>query len=93
MPPRFEKVRSRAGEWILSCGEVITFLFEYLEDDVAEERKREFERHLELCPSCRNYLDTYRESLRLARDAERSGEAEIPELPEHLLQAILRAGR
>lgn len=89
--PRFEKVRSRDGNWYLACGEVITFLFEYLDEEVAEERKGEFDRHLAVCPSCRNYLETYRESLLLVRHGARLDEAEIPELPQHLLDAIVRA--
>ena len=89
--PRFEKVRSRDGNWYLACGEVITFLFEYLDEEVAAERKAEFDRHLAICPSCRNYLDTYRESLLLVRHAGQLDEAEIPELPQHLVDVIVRA--
>ena len=89
--PKFEKVRGRDGKWYLACGEVITFLFEYLEDEVAAERRAEFDRHLEACPSCRNYLATYRETLLLVHHAEAIDEAEIPELPQHLLDAIVRA--
>ena len=89
--PRFEKVRSRDGHWYLACGEVITFLFEYLEEELAEERRGEFDRHLAVCPSCRNYLSTYRESLLLVRHGTQLEEAEIPELPQHLVDAIVRA--
>ena len=89
--PKFERVRSRDGQWYLACGEVITFLFEYLEEDLAAERRGEFDRHLSICPSCRNYLVTYRDSLLLLRHAEQLDEAEIPELPQHLLDAIVRA--
>lgn len=89
--PRFEKVRGRDGSWYLACGEVITFLFEYLEDEVADDRRSEFDRHLEICSSCRSYLATYRETLLLVRHGEAIGEAEIPEVPQHLLDAIVRA--
>jgi hypothetical protein len=74
--PKFEKVRSRDGQWYLACGEVITFLFEYLEEDLARERRAEFDRHLSICPSCRSYLSTYRESLLLLRHSEQLEEAE-----------------
>jgi anti-sigma factor RsiW len=89
--PKFEKVRGRDGNWYLACGEVITFLFEYLEDGVAAERRDEFDRHLAICTSCRNYLATYRETLLLARHAEAADEIEIPEIPQHLIEAIVRA--
>ena len=88
---KFERVRGRDGKWYLACGEVITLLFEYLEDEMADERRAEFERHLAICPSCRNYLATYRETLLLVRHAEAVDEAEIPEIPQHLLDAIVRA--
>jgi predicted anti-sigma-YlaC factor YlaD len=88
--PRFEKVRGRDGNWYLACGEVITFLFEYLEESVAPERRLEFDRHLAVCPSCRNYLATYRDSLLLAKRTSELDEVEIPEVPQHLLEAILK---
>jgi len=91
--PKFEKVRSRDGQWYLACGEVITFLFEYLEDGTPAERKFEFDRHLAICPSCRNYLETYRESLLILHRGAQLDEAEIPELPQHLVDAILRSCR
>ena len=80
--PKFEKVRGRDGRWYLACGEVITFLFEYLEDEVADGRRSEFDRHLAICTSCRNYLATYRETLLLLRHSEAIDEAEIPRLPQ-----------
>jgi len=89
--PKFEKVQSRDGQWYLACGEVITFLFEYLENEMPAERKLEFDRHLAVCPSCRNYLATYRESLLLVRHGAELDEAEIPELPQHLVDAIIRS--
>ncbi len=89
--PKFEKVRSRDGVWYLACGEVITFLFEYLEEELTEERRHDFERHLAVCPSCQNYLATYRESLLLVRHSAQLEEAEIPKLPQHLVDALVRA--
>jgi predicted anti-sigma-YlaC factor YlaD len=91
--PKFEKVQGRDGQWYLACGEVITFLFEYLDDAVPLERRREFDRHLEICPSCRNYLSTYSETLRMVHHAGRLDEAEIPELPQHMVDAIVRASQ
>lgn len=89
--PQFEKIRSEDGTWYLACGEVITFLFEYLADEVEEARKYEFDRHLAVCPSCRNYLDSYRETLLLVRSSGQLAEVEIPALPQHLVDAIVRA--
>jgi predicted anti-sigma-YlaC factor YlaD len=89
--PKFERVQARNGQWYLACGEVITFLFEYLDDEAPEARKSEFDRHLAICPSCRNYLSTYRETLRLLRHAGELEQAEIPALPQDLVDIIVRA--
>lgn len=89
--PRFEKIRAHDGLWYLACGEVITFLFEYLEDELDAGRRAEFDRHLAICPSCRNYLSTYRETLLLVRNQQPADEAEIPEVPQHLVEALARA--
>ena len=89
--PKFEKIRGRGGKWYLACGEVLTFLFEYLEDEVPQERRKEFDDHLVICPSCQSYLANYRDTLLLVRHQEASDEVEIPELPQHLVDAIVRA--
>ncbi|MGH7856238.1 MAG: zf-HC2 domain-containing protein [Candidatus Binatia bacterium] len=89
--PKFERVRSRGGNWYLACGEVITFLFEFLEEEIPAERRNEFDRHLAICPSCRNYLASYRETLLLLRRERQLEEAEIPEMPQHLVEILVRA--
>lgn len=91
--PRFERIRHVDGEWYLACGEVITFLFEYLDEGVPAQRRLEFDRHLAICPSCQNYVDSYRETLRLVQRSAALDEAEIPEVPQELVDAILEAER
>jgi predicted anti-sigma-YlaC factor YlaD len=89
--PKFERVQGRDGQWYLACGEVITFLFEYLDDEVPQERRTEFDDHLAVCPSCRNYLATYSETLRLVRRTGQLDEIEIPALPQDLVDIIGRS--
>jgi anti-sigma factor RsiW len=73
-----------------TCREVIGFLLEYLSGELPPERERAFEEHLAECPSCVAYLQTYRSTIRLARETlAPSGTPE--ELPRELLQAILAA--
>lgn len=50
----------------------------------------EFERHLRACDSCVAYLDSYRETIRVARDAERFDDALTNEAPDDLIEAILK---
>ncbi|MGH9442042.1 MAG: anti-sigma factor family protein [Thermoanaerobaculia bacterium] len=76
----------------LKCREVIEFLDRYVAGELPAGQTREFEWHLRLCRSCRAYLRTYRDTLRLETGALARLEKEDPsELPEELVAAILAA--
>jgi len=81
----------RGGETRVTCEELIDFLHAYLDGELAEERRRLFERHLERCPSCVAYLESYRSTIALARESAAPVEPEPAELPDELVQAILAA--
>jgi predicted anti-sigma-YlaC factor YlaD len=76
----------------MTCEEVAEFLLDYLEHQVTDEQRRIFEHHLSVCPDCRNYIDSYRKTIQLAKAAEVQAANSI-EIPEGLVQAILRARR
>ncbi len=79
---------------LMTCRELIEFLDRYVEGALGAEEQREFDRHLALCPPCIAYLETYRESIRLAREAEREPAASAPEaMPDELVAAVLAARR
>ena len=70
---------------------MVEFLMEYLDGGLGEGERRVFEEHIGDCPACVNYLDTYRETVRLGKGVC-SPEAEVPpDVPEELVQAILSA--
>jgi hypothetical protein len=73
------------------CREVLEFLDEYRTGGLGAERQGAFERHLALCVSCRNYLDSYLMTLALERDA--FSEPELQEPPRELVRAILALRR
>lgn len=78
----------------IPCEEVITFLWAYLGGELPPEKVVEFERHLSVCPSCVNYIETYKKTIELSRGTfqpEDGGEAE--EMPEDLMRAVLAARR
>ena len=51
-----------------------------------------FELHLKMCRECREYLDAYRASMELAKDALRHGDELLPsEVPDDLVKAVLAA--
>jgi anti-sigma factor RsiW len=76
----------------VNCREFVDFLMDYVEQDLAAGQRRIFEGHIEDCPSCGTYLETYRETVRLGRELCRHPEGPVPEdVPEELVRAILAA--
>ena len=77
----------------MKCREFVEFLMEYLDGALAEQERSVFEGHIEDCPACVNYLDSYRETVRLGSRVC-TPDAEVPpDVPEELVQAILSARR
>jgi len=77
----------------MKCREVAEFLMEYLDGALGEAERRVFEGHIEDCPACVNYLETYRETLRLGKIVF-APDAELPpHVPADLVPAILSAPR
>ena len=74
----------------MTCEEAFAFLAAYLDEELDAGTRATFEEHLGLCPPCVDYLDTYKATIRLGKDACTAADA--PEdLPEALIQAILAA--
>jgi anti-sigma factor RsiW len=74
-----------------TCREVLEFLGEYEARELGPMRTAAFERHLELCASCRNYLQSYRMTVELEKDA--FSEPGLSDPPEELVAAILAIRR
>jgi anti-sigma factor RsiW len=55
----------------LTCQAVIELLLEYLEESLTPEVLEAFERHLEGCPACVAYLNTYKKTRELTGEASR----------------------
>jgi len=79
---------------MITCQELSEFLLDFLEGNLPEEERAVFEAHLEVCPPCVTYIDSYRKTIALGRNACREEERESPpEVPEPLIQAILATRR
>ena len=76
----------------LTCREVSEFIADYVAGQLSPEERALFEEHLIECPDCRDYLRTYADTIRLAKDAY-AQEPVPPDMPEPLVRAILRARR
>jgi anti-sigma factor RsiW len=87
-----EKTVVVAG-WPMNCREFTDFLHEYLFGDLPAEERAEFENHLAECSGCVAYLDGYRKTIALEKAAFADPEnlRSRADVPEELLQAILRA--
>ena len=78
----------------MTCKEFIDFLMAYLEGELGTETVSVFEEHLQLCPPCVEYLESYKSTVALGRQACRdlADDAPVPpEVPEGLVKAILEA--
>ena len=73
----------------MNCREVVDFLDRYLDGEVAEEERAEFEEHLAECDACVAYLRSYRATRRLAGSLR--AEDAVAAMPEDLIRAILSA--
>ena len=73
----------------MTCREFADFLLDNVEDRLSPDARREFDRHLALCPDCVRYLRHYTETITASRLAMAD---ELPaDVPESLVDAILRA--
>jgi anti-sigma factor RsiW len=74
----------------LTCREFVEFLADYLSRQLQPAQTENFDAHLARCPQCAAYLQTYRETLRLAPGAYRAAEGTVPpDVPEELVRAIM----
>jgi anti-sigma factor (TIGR02949 family) len=74
----------------ITCRQLIDFIMSYQDGELSVEERAEFERHLQVCPSCQAYLATYDQTVALVRQCR--GEDPVPEdVPESLVAAILAA--
>ena len=74
----------------MNCHELITkFLMDYVDGVLSPETLSDFEHHLDVCESCRAYLQTYRETIAMAAAAGTAPRVDVQDVPEDLVKAIL----
>ncbi len=74
---------------MMTCRELVEALFDLAAGQLAPEHREHAERHLQRCPECVAYLESYRLTVRMARQLPR------PPLPPRLarqLQSLLEGG-
>ena len=94
LPEAGDHAAARTERPCMTCREFIEHLNEFLSEDLSEERRRLFDHHLGVCPSCVAYLESYRRTIELGKEAFADLDAQVPgDVPEELVQAILAARR
>jgi hypothetical protein len=58
-----------------TCKQITDLIFGYLNDSLSASVKRDFKRHLRICPDCVNFLKTYKKAVAASRSLR---PAEIP---------------
>ncbi|MBX7165905.1 MAG: zf-HC2 domain-containing protein [Pirellulales bacterium] len=55
----------------MTCQELADLLSDYLAEDLSPHARAAFEAHLQTCPDCARYFDSFREVMQLVRQAAR----------------------
>jgi len=81
---------------MITCRKLIKFLDDYAAGEMPEPIRKRFEAHIESCPACKAYLESYQATIELERAALRCGEGgesakPAEPMPEQLVKAILQA--
>lgn len=50
-----------------TCKQITDLVFDYLNDKLSPNVKRDFQQHLRICPDCVNFLDTYKKTVSVTR--------------------------
>lgn len=78
----------------LTCSEFEQFVVDYRDGGLGARERQIFESHMELCPMCHVYFDSYVLAIELGqRICAADASAQPAELPDELVSAILAARR
>lgn len=78
----------------LTCREMLDFVMAYLDNELDPVQREDFERHLKVCPSCVNYLASYKLTVQLGKSAMHdSNDPADTVAPRGLVEAIQAARR
>jgi anti-sigma factor RsiW len=74
----------------VTCASGVELLMDYLEGVLPPQTARDLEAHVAACERCRAYVESYRATPRILREATT---ADLPPAVEQSLRAFLRAKR
>jgi len=76
-----------------TCRDLLEYLADYLDGELSVSKIAIFELHLEECPPCVEYIETYRSAILLARRCipKPHSEEAYADCPEDLIRAVIEA--
>ena len=74
----------------MTCQDFADFLVDYVDGELPVLVRQQFEAHLGECPACVNYLQQYRDTIRLVAGVS---DDMLAEMPDDLVRAIMLAAR
>ena len=79
----------RVSPRMITCREFNSFVFDYTEGQLTDEQAVLFERHMTVCPICRNFMKTYVATFKAGKAFFPNSEVKVPDtVPSDLLDAI-----
>jgi len=76
----------------MTCRELTDFILDYRSGTLSREVRAQFDAHLAQCSDCVTYLQSYQDTIALARGALGGPDDPLPaDVPEKLVHAILAA--
>ncbi|MEQ8766540.1 MAG: zf-HC2 domain-containing protein [Planctomycetota bacterium] len=79
---------------MMTCREFFEFISAYVDGELPDDVGDKFEEHIRACPPCVDYVASFQQTIEISKICcDSTVEAETPpdEVPEELIQAILRA--
>ena len=75
----------------MTCRELTDFIIDYVSGELPSDVSVAFERHIANCPDCHTYLTQYQTTVAAGRQAFDDDNDVPADVPEALIQAILRS--
>ncbi|MFQ5876596.1 MAG: anti-sigma factor family protein [Acidobacteriota bacterium] len=77
-----------------TCKDIFDLLSDYLDGDLAPERREAFEAHMSQCPPCVEYLDSLRQTQTIARSLRcEQIPGDVQRMLRTFLERELRSGK
>lgn len=80
----------RMSPRMITCREFNDFIYDYVEGELSEKQVILFNRHMRVCPMCRNFLKTYVAAYKAKSQIFPYDDIDVPDaVPQDLIAAIL----